>query len=183
MAMPRRHTEIPKIWLMTDPRIGDLEGAIRRLPKGSGIVFRYYEYSQSERRALFKRIRSLAKAYHHMLLLADLPSVARRWGAHGVHGRSLHRSQGIRTVAVHNLREAALARRLRADLIFVSPVFETRSHPGAQSIGALGLGRISGLQRHQTIALGGMTAKRAKSLAALNIHGWAAIDALSLSKD
>ena len=118
-----------------------------------------------------------------MLLLADRPLVAQRWGADGAHSRSPHRSQGIRTVAVHNAREAALARRLRADLIFVSPVFETRSHPGSRSIGALGLGRISGLQRHQTIALGGMTAKRAKSLVALNIHGWAAIDALSLSKD
>jgi thiamine-phosphate pyrophosphorylase len=91
-------------------------------------------------------------------------------------------SQGLRTVAVHSVREAALAKRVGADLIFVSPVFPTRSHPNGRTLARIGLGRISTGQRHKTIALGGMTAKRAKSLSSLKIHGWAAIDALNPSK-
>jgi thiamine-phosphate pyrophosphorylase len=70
-----------------------------------------------------------------------------------------------------------LARRIAADLIFVSPVFATRSHPGAKPLGRARLGLLVGNQRARTIALGGMTAQRAQSLSALRLHGWAAIDA------
>ncbi len=73
-----------------------------------------------------------------------------------------------------------MAKRIGADLIFVSPVFTTQSHPRAHMIGAVGLGRIAGKMRGRTIALGGMNAKRAKSLAALNLYGWAAIDAFRI---
>jgi thiamine-phosphate pyrophosphorylase len=59
-------------------------------------------------------------------------------------------------------------------------VFATRSHPDAQAIGAVGLGRIAGQMRGRTIALGGMTAKRAKSLSTLKLYGWAAIDAFRI---
>jgi thiamine-phosphate pyrophosphorylase len=177
--MHRRHP-LPKIWLMTDPRIGDLAACIARLPKRSGIIFRHYEYRLGERRALFRQVQRLVARDRHILILADRPHVARQWGADGAHSRSLHRSQGIRTVAVHSAREAALAKRIGADLIFVSPVFATRSHPDAQAIGAVGLGRIAGQMRDRTIALGGMTAKRAKSLSTLKLYGWAAIDAFRI---
>jgi thiamine-phosphate pyrophosphorylase len=175
--MRRRHP-LPKIWLMTDPRIDDLEAAIARLPKQSGIIFRHYDLPKAERRALFKQVRRLAKERRHTLVLADRPSTAWRWGADGAHDRSPRRSLGIRTVAVHSAREAALARRIGADLIFVSPVFVTASHSGARTLGRLGLARLSLGQ--QTIALGGMTRARAKSLSSLKIHGWAAIDAFRI---
>jgi thiamine-phosphate pyrophosphorylase len=167
---------------MTDPRIVDLRAAIRSLPRRSGIIFRHYHLPCPERRALFKQVAKLAKARGHKLLLADHPMIARQWGADGAHSRSGHRSCGIRTVAVHNRREAAAAKRIGADLILVSPVYATTSHPGAKAIGPRGIGMIAETQRRRTIALGGMTAKRAKLLGALNLYGWAAIDALSLSK-
>jgi thiamine-phosphate pyrophosphorylase len=174
--MRRRHP-LPTIWLMTDSRIGDLPATIRRLPQRSGIIFRHYHLPRPERRALFKQVAKLAKARGHTLLLADRPMVARQWGADGAHDRSAHRSRGIRTVAVHNIREAVQARRVNADLIFVSPVFATQSHADARGIGVRELARIAGKQCHKTIALGGMTAKRMKRLCALNLHGWAAINA------
>ena len=176
--MRRRHP-LPKIWLMTDPRIDDLASAIQRLPRGSGIIFRHYELPEGKRQKLFKVVKRMVTG-RHMLLLADKPAVARQWGADGAHSRSLHRSQGIRTVAVHNAREAAVAKRLGADLIFVSPVFATRSHPEASTLGVVGLGQIAANRRNRTIALGGMNAKRAKSLSALKLYGWAAIEAFRI---
>ena len=178
--MRRRHRPLPTIWLMTDPRIVDLMAAIMQLPKGAGIIFRHYELPPGPRRALFRRVQRLANARRHILLLADTPMMARQWGADGAHSRSPYRSVGIRTVAVHNAREAVLAKRLGADLIFVSPVFATASHADARGISAVGVGQIAGGQRRRTIALGGMTAKRAKSLSALKLHGWAAIDAFRI---
>ncbi|RYD48780.1 MAG: thiamine phosphate synthase, partial [Sphingomonadales bacterium] len=38
-----RHPLIPKLWLMTDERMGDdLWDALKRLPRGSGVIFRHY---------------------------------------------------------------------------------------------------------------------------------------------
>ena len=63
-----------------------------------------------------------------------------------------------------------------ADLLFVSPLFPTRSHPGAPSLGLPRAARIGrGLDLPQ-IALGGMTAKLFRRLRG-RFEGWAAIDA------
>lgn len=61
-----------------------------------------------------------------------------------------------------------------ADALFVSPVFATRSHPGTRPLGRVRFGLMTQGLKIPLIALGGMTARRA---AALNVHGWAAIDA------
>ena len=165
---------------MTDPRLGDLRSVIRALPKGAGIIFRHYELPTRTRRLLFRRVKKLARARRHLVLLADRPALARHWGADGAHDRSVHRSQGIRTVAVHNAREAVVAKRVKADLIFISPVYATRSHPDARVIGMRGTLRIAGHERGRTIALGGMTAKRMRMVRQHGIHGWAGIDAFRI---
>ena len=99
----------------------------------------------------------------------------------GVVGRA--REAGIVTYPVHSRRQAIAAIRAGADALFVSPVFATRSHPGARALGRARLGlMIRGLNR-PIIALGGMDARRARSLRQLGIHGWAAIDAWSTASD
>lgn len=174
--MRRRHP-LPRLWLMTDERIADLDAAIAKLPRRSGIVFRHYSVPRRERKALFLHVKRLASRGHHVLLLADTPDLARSWGADGAHHRSARKSRGLRTVAVHNIAEWVVARRVKADLIFVSPIFPTASHVGSPTLGAIRLGLLAGEDRYRTIALGGMSAKRAKRLSALKLHGWAAIDA------
>jgi thiamine-phosphate pyrophosphorylase len=180
--MRHRHP-LPKIWLMTDPRMDNLLTVIKRLPMRSGIVFRHYDLAYRERRALFRRVWAVAHRANHVLILADTPQTAWQWGADGAHSRSRHRSTGLRTMAVHTMREAALARAVKADLIFVSPVFATRSHTNARTIGAIGLGQIAGQQRNRTIALGGMNANRARQLSAMKIYGWAGIDAFCVTAE
>jgi thiamine-phosphate pyrophosphorylase len=177
--MSRRHP-LPRIWLMTDERIVDLRGAIERLPRGSGIVFRHPGLLYDERRALFDEVRLIARRHRHVLLLADTPRLAQAWRADGAHHRSMLKSRGLRSVAVHSVAEKIMALRARADLMFISPVFRTRSHPGQDPLGPVRLALLAGSHRSQTIALGGMNARRAKSLARLKLYGWAAIDAFGL---
>lgn len=62
-----------------------------------------------------------------------------------------------------------------ADAVFVSPVFATRSHPGAEVLGVQGAERIARGLRVPVIALGGMDAARFGELD--GFYGWAAIDA------
>ena len=165
----------PSLWLMTDERMGDaLFCALGRLPPHSGVVFRHYSLSPVERRLLLKRVRRITRARALTLVIARPDGVGT---AHGVHGTP--RGSGLRTWPAHDRREAVRGARAGAALLFVSPLFPTRSHPGAAAIGpsrAAAFGRGLGLP---LIALGGMTSRRFRAIRRLGFHGWAAIDALS----
>lgn len=164
--MRKRHTRpLPRLWLMTDERMGDaLFPALRRLPRGSGIIFRHYGLPPTERRALFARVRRIARARRLMLVTGGIE-----------HGR--HR--GAITAPVHSVRERIEAERVGVELLFVSPVFPTASHPGARALGRIGFGQVIRGARAPVIALGGMTRAKARSLRPFGIHGWAAIDGLT----
>lgn len=161
---------------MTDERLGErLFDAIDRLPADGGIVFRHYSLPEGERRALFDRVKAAAGG--RLLLLAGDAKQAALWGADGSHGRG--RGGALRSAPVHSHAEIRAAERAGAALLFLSPVFATRSHPGAR---ILGIARFAWLARRTTlpvIALGGMDARRGKRLASFGAYGWAAIDAWS----
>ena len=168
---------------MTDERIGEeaLLSAVARLPRGSGVVFRHYSIPVSQRRALFVRVRRLTRRRGLMLLLAGDPALVRRWGADGWHGRAAARGV-IRSAPVHDRRELRHAISTRANLVFVSPIFPTRSHPGAPVLGTMRFAALAAFAPMPVIALGGMTPRRARALTPLGAYGWAAIDALALSR-
>ncbi len=175
--MRSRKAKLPRLWLMTDERGGDPVALAQTLPKGAGIIFRHHATPAPERRALFLRVQRVARARRQVVLLAAPPIIARAWGADGAHHRSPLVSKGVRSVAVHNVRDLTMAKRVGADLVLVSPVFATASHPGKPGIGVARLGLIIGAQRQRTIALGGMNPTRFQRLNGMNIYGWAAIDA------
>lgn len=166
---------------MTDERFGDrLLPSIAALPRGSGIIFRHYSLDPEARRALFEAVQRLARSKRHMLIVTGDTKIARAHSIDGYHGR--RRTKGFQTAPVHSVREAIAAQRLGADLLFVSPVFTTRSHAGAPPLGRVRFGLLIRGLTTPVIALGGMTAARAKSLATMKICGWAAIDALISEK-
>lgn len=165
------HTRHPVAWLMTDERLGDgLWTALRRLPPGSGVVFRDYAIPPLERLALFVRVRRLAQARRLVMVSAGgaLP------GAKGVHRA---RGPGLRTWPAHDRRQALAARHAGAAVVFVSPVYPTRSHPGAKALGPLRAARVAQGLGMTVIALGGMDAGRWRRTRRLGFDGWAGIDA------
>lgn len=165
---------------MTDERSGDLLWeALARLPRGAGVVFRHHATPPAARRLLFDRVRAIARARRLVLVLAGPPGMARAWKAQGAHGRHPHRAAGLlRTAPVHDRREMARAR--HADLLFASPVFPTRSHPGGRTLGVRGFRRLARATRKPVVALGGMTATRWRTVRS---YGWAAIDAWSYAAE
>lgn len=169
-----RRQHLPRRWLMTDERLGGrLFEAIERLPRGSGIVFRHYSLGDEERRALFEQVRQVSRANAHLLLLGGPAAQALAWGADGSHGR--RRGFGLRSAPVHNLREIRAAERGSANLLFLSPAFATRSHPGAKPLGPTRFAMLARQTTLPVIALGGMNEARARGLR--TAYGWAAIDA------
>jgi thiamine-phosphate pyrophosphorylase len=170
----RRRQPLPRLWLMTDERQGEkLWAALERLPRGSGVVFRHYE--TPARAELFARVRRIARRRGLLLILAGPPALAKSWGADGSHGRHKRRRSLVRTAPAHNLKEIRDAEHAGAQLIFLSPVFATRSHAEAKPLGRLKFASLARQTRLPVVALGGMNERRALAGA----YGWAAIDALT----
>jgi thiamine-phosphate pyrophosphorylase len=156
---------------MTDERQGEaLWAALERLPRGSGVIFRHYGLPPAERRALFERVRRVARRRRLVLIAAGRQGLR----AQGRHGRGQRRSIGLRTAPAHDLPEIRAAERAGANLIFLSPAFPTRSHPGAHALGRVRFGLLARKTRVPIIALGGITAKRMRGLP--GAYGWAGVD-------
>jgi thiamine-phosphate pyrophosphorylase len=180
----KRQSRVPAIWLMTDERIATpvLLRAIARLPRGAAIIVRHYSLTEDERRALFDLVRKAARPRGALMLLAGDAAMARAWGADGHHGRTAARFQAERwlhSAPVHDHRELLAAQRVGADVLLVSPLFATRSHPGAAF---LGVSRFAALARAATvpvIALGGVRPRHAGLVRRLGAAGFAAIDGLA----
>jgi thiamine-phosphate pyrophosphorylase len=169
----------PEAWLMTDERLGpDLAGAVRALPRGSGVVLRHYGLPPAERKLLAIRLRALCRRRGLLLVVADPPAGVKADGVHlpaRTRRRPLHAKRLV-TAAVHDVREAARARAWRAQLLFVSPVFTTASHPAAPGLGPLRFALLARAAKRPVIALGGMNPRRFRHLKPLGATGFAAID-------
>jgi thiamine-phosphate pyrophosphorylase len=186
--MVRRHP-LPRQWLFSDERL--TVGVVRLaslLPPESGIVLRHDSLGRGARWRLLRRLVRVARARGLTVLIAGAPDTAHRWGADGVHLRQLdarraaqaHRLGLIVTMPVHDARESRRARRAKADGVFISPLYPTRSHPGAPALGPAAWLRLARHTGGQPIALGGMTPARARQLNQRGSGlqpGWAAIDA------
>lgn len=177
-AVPKRYPplppRLPRVWLVSDARNDAvLERTLRRLPRGSGLIFRHYHLCLAERRARFAALRRIARTRGHSIFVSGDARTARAWGADGAYGPAARLASGPalpRLVTAHSLREL---RARRADAFVLSPVFPTRSHPGAQVLGPVRFRLLAG--QAPAIALGGMTRERAARLKT----PWAAIDGLS----
>jgi len=150
----KRRQRVPRQWLVADARLGDaLWKAIARLPRGSGVLLLYRELPRRERARLVARLRRVAR--RQALVIADeLASEAGR---------------------IHNLRE--LRRSAGVPLLFVSPLFPTRSHPDWTPLPRMRAAALARLAKVPVIALGGMDEARFERIRRLGFKGWAGIDA------
>ncbi|HUD27270.1 MAG TPA: thiamine phosphate synthase [Novosphingobium sp.] len=180
VPVKNRQPSLPLLWLVSDARNdAGLEAALARLPRRSGLVFRHYHLPPVERRARFATLLRVARRFGHFVVLSGDASTARQWGADGAYGSAEGLTRGPRTmrlVTVHDLRELASAHLARADAVLLSPVFPTASHPLGKVLGPVRFRLLAQRALVPVIALGGMTAHRAR---ATRIVRWAAIDGLS----
>lgn len=153
---------LPTLWLMTDERMGDaLWRALERLPRGSGVVFRHFATEPAARLAIVARVSRIARRRGLIVVRAGADR------------------QPVRLYPAHSVREAIVARRARADAVLVSPIYPTRTHPGARTLGPLRAAVIARAAGVPAIALGGMSKERFRRMKRLGFVGWAAIDGLT----
>ena len=150
--------------------------AIDRVPACSGgIVFRHYTLDPAQRLGLSTQVAALAQERKLTLAVAGDPMLAERLGAQLVHNPSGATDLPF-SRSVHDERDARAVREAGANLAFVSPVYPTRSHPGATALGAEQAAKLASMCGCPAIALGGMTFGKYWELDDA-FHGWAGIDA------
>ena len=162
-----------------------VEAQLNALPEDTGIILRHYSLPQQQR----KHLGTLIKNTGRLLIVAGDPQLARCLNADGLHlpqwqSQSLARANArlshlpdhwIISAAVHGLGAGHAANRIKADLIFASPVLATQSHPDAPNLGVLKLAQLVG-QAHQPVyALGGMNEQAFKRLRHTGIVGYGGI--------
>jgi thiamine-phosphate pyrophosphorylase len=177
----RWRQSLPALWLISDERNdGSLADSLAGLPRGSGFIYRHYHLPPGERVARYFELLAVARRRGHCVILADSALTACEWGADGHYGapRALdpRRAGLLRLATAHSAREIAEANRAQADAIMLSPVYPTRSHPDAATLGPLRFRLLSALSKAPVIALGGMTQSGADRL---DWPLWAAIDGLA----
>ena len=154
--MKRRQTSVPSQWLIADDRTcGHLWRALRRLPRGSGILLLHRGMPKRERARLIAKLRRIARQRGHVIVDEAVGEAAR----------------------VHDSRELRRAGLRRTPLLFLSPLLPTRSHPDWTPIPLMRAAALLRLSRVPVVALGGMDPKRFRRIERLGFRGWAGIDA------
>ena len=176
--MDARQQSWPQIWLMTDERMGDrLWEAVDRLPDGAGIVCRHHSLARQARERLAARLAATARKRGIGLAIARDSRLAEEVGAILVHNPACADCRLPFSVSVHSARQAEAARAAGAALVFVSPVYATRSHPDGEQLGSERAAEIARIAGVPAIALGGMDARKFALLERGRFYGWAGIDA------
>ena len=162
---------------MTDERIGEeLWPALAHLPRGSGVILRHHGLPAEERERLGRDIARTCRRQDLVLGVSRDVGLARRLGAALVHNPAGPPGLMPHSRSVHDEGEAQAARAARAALVFVSPVFATRSHPDAAALGADQAAELALLSGAPAIALGGMDELRFRALHGRGFYGYAGID-------
>jgi thiamine-phosphate pyrophosphorylase len=188
-AARQKPPRMPARILVTDDiRLPDPSRAVAALPPGSGLLLRHYD--AGDRGDLARRLARIARKRRVIMLVAGSDwRLAARIGAAGIHlpegvartladpGLRLWLRRGhLLSIACHSPRALARAAALGADAALLSPVFATRSHPGARCLGALRFAQWARRAALPVIALGGVNRRTARALRFA--AGWAAIDGL-----
>ncbi|MCM8558069.1 thiamine phosphate synthase [Sphingomicrobium sediminis] len=169
----------PRQTFFTDERVAhdEMIAILERLPQGSGVVFRHDGLPGLNRIRLGQKVAEICHSRGLVLSVAGEVSLAHLLNAKMVH-RPAQDPEGLPfSLPVHDEAEARDARERGADLIYVSPVFATQSHPGAPHLGLERAKQLAEMAGCPAIALGGMDETRFAELS--GFAGWAGIGAFA----
>ena len=173
---------IPALYFFTDPgRTLDPIAIAQRLPHETAIVYRHF--GAADRHAVARTLAQVCAQRRLFLLIAADPALAEKVRADGVHwpeARAMaRRGRGLQTMAAHSARALARAAALGMDAAILSPIFPSQSDSARRTLGLLRAGRMAREAQLPIIALGGINADNARSLAGRGFAGLAAVKALS----
>jgi len=174
---------LPALVLMTDDvRLTEPLTAARALPRGSMVVVRTRDSARLE--TFSGAALRTARTARLAVVISGDPELAARFGADGFHLPETRMGESaywrarfpslLVTTSAHSIRALLRAQVMPVDLVFLSPVFATRSHPERASLTPVRANLLAKQMRKPLYALGGIEAHNATLL-----HGFAGIAAIS----
>lgn len=161
--------------LLTDSvRLADPVPAVLALPRGATVILRHYD--APDRASMAHALAALCRRRRIRFLVAGDARLARAVRADGIHLPENQLRRGFRrwqlwrlpgwwvSAAAHGRTAVHRAEAAGVDMVLLSPVFPTRSHPGARTLGAVrfaGLRRIAGIPVFALGGIGPETVRRA----------------------
>lgn len=190
----RARNGLPRFLALTDPRrMPDPYVMLSKVPRDCGLVWRAYDKQVS--RTQWKDMTRAANRSGVTLFLATsgkqgIPLLAHRHlPEHRLNKPYTDRiyrhrrgggTRSFITAAAHSERAVIAAAHAGVDAVLISPVFPTRSHPGAASLGPVRFAALAHLARSlglHVYALGGINdIAKIRRLASTDITGVAGID-------
>ena len=185
---------LPHFYLITPNFTGDLSNYIacleRALESGVRLIqLRSKQLSKADYQALALEVLALVKAYNGYLVLNGSFELLSAVDAHGIHLPSVHylklkarpiKRNYLLSVACHNDAELIQAEAIHADIVTISPVFQTPSSPKSQ-LATLGWEAFSTLATRTSLpvyALGGLSREDYATAKKWGAYGIAAIRGL-----
>ncbi len=162
-----------------------------QLPAGTGVLFRHY--GVKDRAKLGKALAKICKQRKLSLYVAGDATLAHQLNSDGLHlpEWQINQLPLLRTryplrqisAACHTFRNLKTAENLGADLVFLSPIFPTKSHPGARSLTPLRSSSWIKNLSAPVYALGGVNEKHFTQLSNAGFSGIAAISMFETNKN
>jgi len=167
----------PHTWFLTDnKKTKHPLKIIKKLPKNSGVIIRSYSNRKINNKEINKwksrRLLTILKAGKYSKMLYTDGIHYPQWIQ-----SSIVKKNDIKSISVHGGKDIRKSINIRANLVFISPVFETTSHKNEKSLGIIRLGLLVKLFKIPAIALGGINNDNISRLKSLPISGCAGIDA------
>jgi thiamine-phosphate pyrophosphorylase len=184
----KAHILLPPLVFVTDPaRTPDPAAIARRLPKGSGVIYR--TFGAPDAASVARGLRRVADERGLILLIGADESLASAVGADGIHlpqrlvgdGPRLRarRPAWILTGAAHGARALKGAELAGLDAAFASPVFASRSPSAHGELGPIRFANLVRGARLPIYALGGVNHITAPRLLSTGAAGLAAVEGLA----
>jgi len=178
------HPLPPLVFLTDKARCANPLPVIEALPPGTAVVLR--DYRAKDREKLATEIAGISRRNGLVFLVGADQALARKVGADGLHlpewmlmgeGRTLRFDENwLITASVHNIQALRKAEALGVDAVFLSAVFETKSHPGKEGLGIYRLQKLASQTDLPFYPLGGITERNLKRLPKMpNMAGIAGI--------
>ena len=170
------------IWIFLDSdRILDYEKFINLIPlnKKIGVVLRCKDI---KKRYLYaKKILRLCKKKKFTFLVSSSYIIAKSIGADGVHYPNKYNycrkdSKMLMTCSYHRYNDIKRIKQLSVGLVFISPVFPTRSDVNKKETGLIKISFLANYLKYQYSVLGGVNSNNINSLRNRGIKSISGLD-------
>ena len=190
----KKSAPVTTVFFTDRNKVLDFKKTIANLPKNSAIIIREYDLDKKAREIFAREIVSLARPRGFIILVGKDLALAHKIKADGVHFSDFDQltpqvfkkesfpKKFIFSLACHSFKSILSSAKLRADLVFISPIFPTTSHSDAKKFGLRNLAKIAVKTKKPSyclppiFALGGVNLENIKSIRKLGISGFGAIE-------